>query len=216
MDNNHQIYGCDICSLYNYILKHKNNKDNKYNKLPLNPYNRLKLPVNLENNMIEFIKLSKLLKIPIQLNIEPDFENMILSLAEKNKRNANKIFQRIDELGNYTNSDWFLNLNTYKLIIFIRELYDIWTYRAQLDNQSKINICPPHGRPFFNINISSLQLHNIENIRSDILVILDKFVNSGIDRDCNLMGSYYILTALTLVSNSAATSMPWLYQSVAH
>tara|TARA_R110001599_G_scaffold305015_1_gene511374 strand:+ start:1126 stop:2223 length:1098 start_codon:yes stop_codon:yes gene_type:complete len=214
--NNNQIYGCDICSLYNYIHKHKNNKDNKLRKLPLNPYNRLNLPVSLENDISNFIKLSKLLKIKIQLNIEPEVENINLSLFEKNKRAIYKIFQRIDELGNYTSADWFLELNKNKLLIFIKELHDIWCYRAQLDNQTKINICPPNGRPFFNINISSLQLHHIETIISVILIILEKFVNSGINRDCNVMGAYYILTALTLVSPSAANSMPWLYQSVAN
>ena len=37
---------------------------------------------------------------------------------------------------------------------------------------------------------------------------------SGIDNDSKVLGAYYILAALTLVSHDAATSMSWLYQSV--
>jgi hypothetical protein len=41
-------------------------------------------------------------------------------------------------------------------------------------------------------------------------------VNSGIDRDNKCLGAYYVLGALTLVSEDAATSLPWLYQAVCY
>ena len=40
------------------------------------------------------------------------------------------IFQKMDELGNYTNINWFLNLSANSTYRFIRELQDIWEYRA--------------------------------------------------------------------------------------
>ena len=43
-----------------------------------------------------------------------------------------ELFQYMDELGNYTDSKWFISLNRIQLIKFIRELVDIWEYRAQL------------------------------------------------------------------------------------
>lgn len=43
---------------------------------------------------------------------------------------------------------------------------------------------------------------------------MEKFVNSGIDKDSKTLGAYYVLGALTLVSTEASTSLPWLYQSV--
>jgi hypothetical protein len=39
-------------------------------------------------------------------------------------------------------------------------------------------------------------------------------VFSGIDNDSKILGSYYVLGALTLVSQNAANSLSWLFQSV--
>jgi hypothetical protein len=97
----------------------------------------------------------------------------------------------------------------------IRELLDIWSYRAPLSIETKRAICPPLGNPFGRyMNLS--QLENIDDIRRYNLEILEKFVNSGIDRDNKCLGAYYVLGALTLVSEDAATSLPWLYQAVCY
>jgi len=45
---------------------------------------------------------------------------------------------------------------------------------------------------------------------------LEKFVNNGVDRDSKTLGAYYVLGALTLVNDSAASSLPWLFQSVSY
>jgi len=57
---------------------------------------------------------------------------------------------------------------------------------------------------------------NIINIKKNVLDILEKLVNSGVDKDNKSLGAYYVLGALTLVNNNAATSLPWLFQSVSH
>jgi hypothetical protein len=41
---------------------------------------------------------------------------------------------------------------------------------------------------------------------------MEKMVNTGIDKDNKCLGAYYILSALTLVNNDAATALPWLYE----
>ena len=127
------------------------------------------------------------------------------------------MFQNIDALGNYSNAKWFLNLNRQQLIKMTRELIDIWSYRAPLSIETKRAICPPLGNPFSRINIYQFQsIENIDEIRKYVLEILEKFVNSGIDRDNKCLGAYYVLGALTLVSEDAATSLPWLYQAVCY
>ena len=97
-----------------------------------------------------------------------------------------------------------------------RELLDIWAYRAPLTLQTKCAICPPHGNPFPSAQImhSLFANTNIDEIRKIILTTLEKFVNSGVDRDSQCLGAYYVLGALTLVNVEAATSLPWLYQAV--
>jgi len=41
-------------------------------------------------------------------------------------------------------------------------------------------------------------------------------VKSGHTNDNRSLGAYYVLAALTLVSDEARNSLPWLYQSVAY
>ena len=92
---------------------------------------------------------------------------------------------------------------------------DIWNYRAQLPNETKRNICPPIGDPFRSLSIPYINTEqNLWNVRKVLLDIMEKFVNSGIDRDSKALGAYYVLGALTLVNTEAATSLPWLFQSV--
>jgi hypothetical protein len=127
---------------------------------------------------------------------------------------ALSIFQNIDALGNYSDPKWLLSLNKIQLIRFIRELIDIWCYRALLTIDTKRKICPPIGNPFLKTNYNIL--HNTENldiIRKHVLELMDKFVNSGVDKDSKSLGASYVLGALTLVNNDAATSLPWLYQA---
>ena len=128
---------------------------------------------------------------------------------------ALSLFQNIDALGNYSNLVWFISLNRNQLIKFIRELMDIWNYRAQLSNETKRNICPPIGDPFRNLSIPYINTEqNLWNVRKVLLDIMEKLVNSGIDRDSKSLGAYYVLGALTLVNTEAAKSLTWLFQSV--
>ena len=128
------------------------------------------------------------------------------------------MFQNIDALGNYSNAEWFLSLNRNLLIKFVRELVDIWSYRAPLTIETKRAICPPNGNPFSRMpNYHILQtLENLDDVRKIILVIMEKFVVTGIDKDNKCLGAYYILGALTLVNTDAALALPWLYQAVCY
>ena len=99
----------------------------------------------------------------------------------------------------------------------MRELIDIWNYRAQLSNEKKREICHPHGNPFMRLDLG--YLYNTEEllpIQIHILETLELLVNSGIDNDNKYLGATYILGAITLVNQEAASAMPWLYESVIH
>ena len=99
----------------------------------------------------------------------------------------------------------------------MRELIDIWTYRAELSVETKRAICPPTGYPFINLSINYIVTEeNLENVKKNILDCLEKMVNTGIDRDSKSLGAYYILGALTLVNSNAASAIPWLYQSFSY
>jgi hypothetical protein len=202
------IYGFDIISLYNLIEKTKD-------KEARNPYNRMNIPTSVVSKMKILLKLSKLLKIPIDIDIK-NINNEISTQKSLELRILD-LFQNIDALGNYSNPEWFNSLNRYKLLKFMRELIDIWNYRAQLSNEIKRSICPPYGDPFrnFSLNYANYE-QNIDNIRKIVIEVLEKLVNSGIDRDSKSLGAYYVLGALTLVNDSAASALPWLFQSLSY
>ena len=203
-DTDDFIYGFDIVSLYNLIFK--NNQDIK------NPYNRKNIPDFVLKNIKTLIRLSNILKMPIDFKIEDDTINISSEKATELK--IISLFQNIDSLGNYSNPEWFLSLNKNQVIKFMRELIDIWNYRAQLSIETKRNICPPTGDPFRNFSMVFIHIEtNIYIIKKVVVEVLEKFVNSGINRDSKSLGAYYILGALTLVNENAAMAYPWLFQS---
>jgi len=213
-DNDGRIYGFDIASIYNLI--YKNTDSINISKIGgINPYNRNKIPTFVMIDLKMIIRTSKILKIQINLDFDTDIGNV--SNTKTVELRALSLFQNIDSLGNYSSPEWFLTLNRNQLIKFLRELSDIWNYRAQLSNEIKQNICPPIGDPFRNINLSYIVNENdLLNIKKIVLDVLEKFVNNGVDRDSKTLGAYYVLGALTLVNDSAASALPWLFQSVSY
>jgi hypothetical protein len=199
------IYGYDIVSLYNLI---ENNLD-----ASTNPYNRKSFPKSLIADFYLLLRTARCLKIPLDLNIEAD----IISPGKSVELRALDLFQKIDTLGNYSDPQWFLSLTRNQLSKFMRELHDIFSYRAQLIPEMKRNICPPHGEPFYNVNLHYIQhCPDMIDIRNFVLTIMEKFVNHGINTDSKSLGAYYVLAALTLVNETAASALPWLYQSVVY
>jgi hypothetical protein len=213
-DNDGRVYGFDIASIYNLI--YKNTDTINVSRIGgINPYNRNKIPTFVMIDLKMIIRTCKILKITINLDFDTDVGNV--SNAKTVEMRTLSLFQNIDALGNYSSPEWFLTLNRNQLVKFVRELSDIWNYRAQLSNETKQNICPPLGDPFRNINISYIVNENdLLNIKKIILDVLEKFVNNGVDRDSKTLGAYYVLGALTLVNESAASSLPWLFQSVGY
>jgi len=199
------IYGFDIISLYNLILKS--------GKQVKNPYNRNDITKTVIQDMRNLIRVSRILKIPIDIDIKDE----AVSNEKSVELRTLDLFQNIDSLGNYSDPSWFSLLPRNQMIKFVRELIDIWSYRAQLTSEMKKKICPPVGDPFRNINFSYLHSEeNNDNVKKIVLTILEKLVNTGVDKDSRTLGAYYVLGALTLVSENAASSLPWLFQSVSH
>ena len=199
-----QIYGFDIISLYNLF--------DKGSLKTTNPYNREPFPNHVRDDIKRIIKLGKHFGENIDVVIETPAE---LPLEKTLELRAVDIFQEIDNLGNYTNPDWFNSLDRVGLIRYIRELADIWCYRAQLTNEVKREICPPVGNPFRNLNLRSLPIFDWIQLKGISLNIIEHLVKRGNDVSSRALGATYVLCALTLVSVEASESMPWLYHSVA-
>ena len=203
-DDDKHIYGFHIMSIYNLI---------KNNDHILNPYTRKELNENIITNVYRIIKICKIMKIPIDIIIQND--NCDLSVKRKIEMRTIELFQTINSLGNYSEPRWFLNLSKNELYKFTRELIDIWNYRANLTEQVKCNICPPRGIICSQFERNSIFMeNNIFSLQTKILNILERLITSGIDQDFKVLGAYYVLASITLVSSEASAVMPWLYQSV--
>ena len=201
------VYGFDLISLYNLI--------SKSGKIVKNPYNRNNIPPQVIQDMKRLMKLSKVLRIYIEIDIIDVMQD--ISPQKNIELRTLDLFQNIDALGNYSDPAWFSSLSRIQLIKFARELIDIWNYRAQLSINVKRAICPPNGEPFRLLNFQAItHENNIDKIKKTILDILEIIVNRGIDRDSQSLGAYYVLAALTLVNENTATALPWLYQSVSY
>ena len=199
------VYGFDMISLYNLISK-------SIPARPKNPYNRNDIPAFVLMNIKSLIRLSKALRIHLDLVIQDD----TLDLPDEKaiELRTLSLFQNIDALGNYSTPNWFLSLNRQQMIRMLRELLDIWDYRAQITVDTKRAICPPNGLLTTNHSLHTIfNEQNIWKLRKNMLEIMERLVNSGVDQDSKTLGAYYVLGALTIVNQNAATALPWLFQS---
>jgi hypothetical protein len=202
-DKDQFIYGFDICSLYNLFMNGKTDV--------LNPYNRNVISQFYFDRILTILRLSKILKTEVTIDI---IEEEIVDKSKALQLRALSIFQKIDSLGNYSDSQWFLSLTRPRLLKFMRELSDIYNYRANLSQDIKYKICPPSGNPFYNFDMQIVETGDLDSAKNSILNVIENFINNGVDNDSKSLGAYYVLASLTLVNSNAAEAIPWLYQSV--
>tara|TARA_B110000305_G_C19434223_1_gene637938 strand:- start:418 stop:1446 length:1029 start_codon:yes stop_codon:yes gene_type:complete len=212
-----------ICPIFIYYYTDEDNFNYRFRitslikqfkmKVFLNPYNR---KVFEDNTISDILFIARVYSLYTNLCENNDIE---IDSNVSNKQSVitgiRDIFHTIDLLGNYTDPKWFLDLNRRQITIFIKELYDIWNYRAQLNEAIKYEICPLNGNPFMNIG-----MHNINRsleynyLQEQSLKIMKNMINTTASDTNKSLAALYILSALTIVSDIAADSMPWLYQSV--
>lgn len=206
----------------------ENNKIHRFRYLHNSNESAVRRPNNLNN--LENLNFSPEERIMYNLYIERNvmsllpFENFIvrykkmIEIREKPlETRVNELFMEIDQLGSYTQSIWFLNLERRDFTRLYRGLYDIWMYRAQLSFDTKKRICIIED-PFTNalgpnqaLFINDLSVHRI---REGCLKVFENLIYTGIDDDYRKLGSLHALTALTTVSRDAREAMPWLYESM--
>lgn len=192
------IYCFDIRSFKLLLEKYKS----------INPYTRNLISDTIKNNsykIIQYLKKSNLFK---------DYQEDILTEQQKFTQNIIKTFQKIDNFGYNTNILWFTNLSNSLLYKLWHYLEDIWNYRANLSIQEKNNIISTTKQPFHIYN----KIKNKNKILSKIDLqnyILDDFnifISSGKTKEYSNIGCLYVLTALSMVSNTCLQNMPWLNQ----
>jgi hypothetical protein len=231
MDSDNKIYGFHIASIFHLIISSYPNIKN--------PYNRNVIPSGVIKNVYEKLIYGSLLgfRVSVKLDDEDDEDGDCdgdgEGHGENEVGNANEtgisrekqeelfivdLFQHINTLGNYSDSEWFIVLQRAELIRFIRNIHDIWYYRANLTQEMKERICPPNGNPFVlhnaHVNLNVLTLLTDPEIRTICVSIIDRMVRRGVSREDQCLGAFYVLATLTIVNQDARNAMPWLYEAV--
>lgn len=200
------IYGFDILSLHTWISKGVPGKVQ-------NPYNRSMLPKSVYDAITYICKMAPSRGEKVLLSVE----NEKVAPTKQLQLRGLSLFQHIQEVTSYVVDHlWWWELGRHSMIRFIRELCDIWEYRAQLDLSIKREISPPDGNAFNRNELNSLQHMSFEQLRIASIAIIERMVRQAVSIENQALGANFVICALTLVSERAANQFPWLYQSVAY
>ena len=98
----------------------------------------------------------------------------------------------------------------------LKELYkqveDIWNYRAELKTEDKLKFVKD-GK-IFTKKINEINaIKSVNNLRHIILDDFYRLVTEGKTKSDCQTGALWILSAMTIVSYEARSSMAWLFQS---
>jgi len=203
------IYGFDIVSLYN--LKSKSNTEDV-----LNPYTREPIPMSVFSDLNVLIRISNSV-YDASIDILVD---MPVAKSPKNMTTEERVTELFDSIashGYYPTTDWFMNLEKCELIKLLRELADIFMYRASIPHDVRVRICP--GNPFRSMSAMVSIMQSYEEIcvsRDILLYVAENVVMSGIENADRALGAIVFLQALTLVSNGARDSYPLFYESAVY
>jgi hypothetical protein len=234
-DSKDFIYGFDITSLIQMLQK-KNKIDNPYNREKLNNtiITQIKTLYNLSFLVYPHFKdenerlqnqpnIRHSIQRPVQNTINNRFTNnnpqnriRLLEIREKPIiERINHLFTEIDSLGNYTNSSWFTNLDLRNILRLYRSLYDIWYFRSNLSREVRNFICP-NQNPFDGFPRATYNELSLPQIQNACLTAIENIVYLGINDDYRKIGTFHVLSAMTLVSTEARQALPWLYESVVY
>jgi hypothetical protein len=224
-DNDDKIYGFHIASIFHLIISSYPNITN--------PYNRNLISAEIIRNLYDRLIYGSLLgfRVSVKLDDQEEEESVVLGNTNTMDRTSGglsrekqeelfivDLFQHINTLGNYSDSEWFIALQRAELIRFIRNVHDIWYYRANLSQDMKERICPPSGNPFVlnnaHVNLNVLTLLTDPEIRTICVSIIERMVRRGVSREDQCLGAFYVLATLTIVSQDARNALPWLYEAV--
>lgn len=172
-----------------------------------NPYNTLEISKDTINRFNALVK-------HIDKNIKTEVEKPVIADPNiKLQQRCIEIFQKMDELKQYTQCEWFLSLNTNSLKYLYKEMADIWHHRLGLSNIEKRKYVT--NGILFNIPIIEIiRIADRYKISHILLDEFDKLVSNGQNIQDRTTGALWVLSGLTLVSQVARNAMPWLYESV--
>jgi hypothetical protein len=193
-------YGFDIRTLESIMASNH----------PVNPYNTKELKSN-DKLMANYAHKKSFL---LDSNRKMSHDSPKLTEQQKFSQFVVRVFQKFDELGQYTDTEWFTMLSLEQLKHFYHLANDMFDYRAQLSDEMKRNIVK-NGLIFHNFKSTLSKFRNIHIriLQVEILREMERVVDEGVDREFKILGMNLILSALVEVSHRASLALPHLVQS---
>lgn len=193
-------YGFDIRTLESIMASNH----------PVNPYNTKELMPN-EKLMANYAhKKSFILNSKRKMS----HDSPKLTESQRFSQFVVRVFQKFDELGQYTDTEWFTTLSLEQLKHFYHLANDMFDYRAQLTDEMKKNIVK-NGLIFHNFKSTLSKFRNVHTriLQVEILREMERVVDEGVDKEFKILGMNLILSALVEVSHRASLALPHLVQS---
>lgn len=202
-DSKQHVYGFDLRSIATLIL---NSTDDEKVE---NPFNRALIP------LVEVRKVQKLVRRRTAHGTTTEWAKLEPSTPiQQYRMKVVDLFQIIDELNYYSSPEWFLNLTQEEHHKFYRQLYAIWTYRANLSAEQKRKIVPNYVTTLFRHSPFIVATFPLERVQKLNMGIIRTMITSAEDRNDRILGAMYVISTLTLVCDPARQAYPWLYESV--
>jgi hypothetical protein len=203
------VYGFDIVSLYNLKL-------NSGSRDVLNPYTREAIPGHVFSNLRSLIRITKsVYKNPVDVTFEmpPATSPRSMTIEER----VTELFDSISSHGYYPTISWFMDLERPELIRMLREMSDIFLYRASIPRDVQVRICPINPFRSMSAMVNIMQTYDDILVSRDILLyVASCVVMSGNDTSDQALGTIVFLQSLTLVSEGARHSYPLFYESAVY
>ncbi len=195
-DNDNFVYWFDVRSII---------KLSEYSNGIVNPFSMKPIP----DKVITYAK-----EIADELKNTNNYESNedVLTDEQIFQNRIVDIFSKIDELDNYTNSEWFSSLSLYHLKSLYSRLYFIWKQRAELNDYQRNIIVPNYkkmkllAQPIGKISAAKSQ----RELQILLLDTFEKLISSAVRKDDRVLGAMYILSALAQVSKGCADTYYWL------
>jgi len=119
-------------------------------------------------------------------------------------------FTEIDNLGNYTSSNWITELSydhLYTLYWYYNSVWNLGFIMSEVKERLF-----PFGNPIVPYNT----ILNRGGILNLCVTIIENLIFSAIDSDDRKLGAIHVISGLTIVSNNARHAYSWLYDSAVH
>ena len=170
------------------------------NEEALNPFNRAPLPTL-------FMKRLKLHGKIVS------WEGLTaVSEVQQATLHTTDLFRLLEDLGNYTDPSWFMDLSRTQLQQLYIEIADIWFHRAGLASSDRNRIVPPANK-IFRMPVTTVLLMTIRALRPLLMETCKLLISSAESKSDRQLGSTYLLGALSLVSYPTAVAYPWLMEA---